>query len=204
MTMRIWPLLLAALLALAAVACGDDDDTGDNDLNGDVVSGAPTEPVATATPESTGPLMLSSDAFESGQPIPVEHTCDGENISPSLSWSGVPEETASIAIEMVDPDAGGYVHWVLFDLPPGITGLPAGVPTGADADFASKQAINTSGETGYSGPCPPGGQTHQYVFRVYALDAKLDLPAGGSAQDVQEALAVHTLAMTELVGTYDR
>ena len=202
MTMRIWPLLLAALLALAVVACGDDDDdaAGDDDAPTDIPTGA----VATETPAPGGPIALTSDAFESGQPIPADYTCDGENISPSLSWSGVPEETASIAIEMVDPDAGGYVHWVLFDLPPGITGLPAGVPTGADADFASKQAINTSGETGYSGPCPPGGQTHQYVFRVYALDAKLDLPAGGSAQNVQEALAVHTLAMTELVGTYGR
>ena len=202
MTMRIWPLLLAALLALAVVACGDDDDdaAGDDDAPTDIPTGA----VATETPAPGGPIALTSDAFESGQPIPADYTCDGEDISPTLSWSGVPEGTGSIAVEMVDPDARGYVHWLLFDLPPGITGLPAGVPTEPTIDYGSRQAINTSGGTGYTGPCPPEGETHEYVFRVYALDAALDLEAGGSALNVQEAMADHTLAMTELVGTYGR
>jgi Raf kinase inhibitor-like YbhB/YbcL family protein len=116
----------------------------------------------------------------------------------------VPAETASLAVEVVDPDAGGYVHWLLFDLPPGITGLPAGVPAEAEIDYGSKQAINTSGEVGYGGPCPPEGETHEYIFRVYALDATLDQDGGGSALNVQEALADHTLALAELVGTYGR
>ena len=178
-----------AALALAACGGGDDDDGG-------------AEPTATSV--ATGPIVFASDAFESGQPIPVEYSCDGENMSPRLDWTGLPAGTQSLAVEMIDPDAGGFVHWVIFDIPADLGGLPGEVPHGAELSDGSKQAINTSGEVGYSGPCPPSGQEHEYLFRVYALDEPLGLEGGGSARSVQGALAEHTLAMSELAGTFSR
>ncbi|MEX0683942.1 MAG: YbhB/YbcL family Raf kinase inhibitor-like protein [Dehalococcoidia bacterium] len=184
----------ALALALAVSACGGNDDTSSSD----------GEVTGTLTPAATGAIVFTSQAFDSGDEIPVEYTCQGQDTSPPLSWTNVPDGTQAFAVELIDPDAGGFVHWLLFDIPAELDGLPGTVPKSIALTDGSKQAISTTGETGYAGPCPPRGQTHEYVFRIYALDEPLGLDGGGSARNVQEALALHTLAMSELVGTYGR
>jgi Raf kinase inhibitor-like YbhB/YbcL family protein len=134
-------------------------------------------------------MALTSSAFAEGEEIPVEHAgCPpGQNVSPPLDWSGVPEDAGSLAISVVDPDAGGFVHWVISGLDPNSTGLAAGeVPPDA------VQAPNDSGSTEYFGPCPP--ETHTYVFTLYALPQSF---GGEDLADVEgEATASATLSGT--------
>jgi Raf kinase inhibitor-like YbhB/YbcL family protein len=183
--MRVW-LLLAVALAAVVVACGGDDDD----------SGASPTPAA-------GAVVFASDAFSPGGEIPLEFSCDGDNVSPPLSWSGLPEGARSLALTMDDLDAGGYVHWVMYDIPPGTMGLAADVPTDETLADGSTQGVNSRGEIGYAGPCPPDGE-HRYRFRLYALDAAVDLEAGATLADVEAAIADHVLALSELVGTFSR
>ena len=144
-------------------------------------------------------MTLTSPAFSEGDPIPIQCSCDGTDISPELIWSGIPEGTASLALIMDDPDApvGLWVHWVLFNIPADSPGLAEGV-TGQGED-----GQNSWKRTGYGGPCPPGG-THRYFFKLYALDIKLDLEAGATKEALENALEGHILAQVELMGTYSR
>lgn len=166
-----------------------------------------TEPVDTAPPLQASPLELSSAAFEHKGPIPVRHACHGENLSPPLAWNQPPPGTVSYALIMDDPDAvpvAGFVwdHWLLFNLPAQVTSLAEGVPQEGELADGSRQGENSSNRLGYAGPCPPGGQTHGYVFRLYALDTTLDLPAGASKEEILQAMEGHILAQAELVGMY--
>lgn len=144
---------------------------------------------------------LTSTAFGEGGAIPGRLTCDGENVSPDLSWAGAPDGTRALALIVTDPDARGFVHWIAFDLtgtPSG--GLPAGVSASPDAP---PQGTNDFGRTGYRGPCPPSG-THRYVFALNALDRPLDLTGAPRIEDVERAMDGHILAQTTLTGTYHR
>ena len=145
-------------------------------------------------------IQLTSCAFKEGETIPRRHTCDGENLSPTLSWSGVPHGTVSLALNADDPDApaGTWVHWVLVDLASEITGLPEGV-SGVGVD-----GVNGFRKPGYGGPCPPKGSTHRYYFKLYALDKTLGLKAGMSKADVEKAMQGHILAQGQLMGRYGR
>ena len=144
-------------------------------------------------------MTITSPVFNEGEPIPVQFSCDGDDISPELIWSGIPEGTASLALIMDDPDApvGTWVHWVLFNLPADSSGLPEGV-TGLGED-----GQNSWNRTGYGGPCPPGG-THRYFFKLYALDINLDLEAGATKEVLENAMESHILTQVELMGTYSR
>jgi Raf kinase inhibitor-like YbhB/YbcL family protein len=146
-------------------------------------------------------FSLTSPAFTEGGAIPATYTCDGENLSPPLSWAGAPEGTQGFALIVDDPDAhaGPWVHWVVFGLPAAAHELPAGaaLPGGARA------GRNDSHHTRYDGPCPPGG-THHYVFKLYALDAAIALPAGATKKELERAMAGHVLAEARLTGTYAR
>lgn len=190
--MRAWIAAgtLVTLATLAAACGGGDDNNGDGD--------------STTTPAATGPMVFESAAFGSGQPVPAEYTCDGDDTSPPLTWSGVPTDAESLALEMIDRDADGFIHWLVFDIPPDTTGMPAAASVGAELGDGAKQAINTFGDAGYGGPCPPPGEEHEYVFRLYALDVELGLEGGGSARNVQQALADHILALSELAALYSR
>ena len=121
-------------------------------------------------------ITVTSTAFQHGGMIPSQHTCDGANRSPALAWSGVPAEAKSIALIVDDPDAprGDWVHWVLYDLPADAKGLPESVPQDKLLAGGGTHGQNDFGRPGYGGPCPPSG-THRYYFKVYALDARLDL-----------------------------
>lgn len=152
-------------------------------------------------------LTLTSSAFAHGERIPKRYTCDGEDLSPPLSWSGAPEGTMSFALVCDDPDApmGTWHHWAAYDIPAEFSELEEGFP--ADARIGSvHQAFTDFGRTGYGGPCPPKGHgTHHYGFRLFALDVKhLELPAGAKCEDVEKAAAPHVLARAELMGTYSR
>ena len=160
-----------------------------------------------------GSIQVSSGAFPAGGDIPSQFTCDGENISPALRWSGAPKKTASIALTMQDPDApaGTWVHWVLFNLPPTIDNLPQDMPPLQRLANGEAHGKNDFGNLGYGGPCPPKGPAHRYFFKIYALDIELQLPkglpagqAGAAKQEFLEALKGHILAEGELMGRYAR
>lgn len=153
------------------------------------------------------PFKLTSPAFSSGGSIPVEHTCEGADRSPPLSWSGIPAGTKSLALIVDDPDAPDpaaprmtWVHWVLYNLPPDSSGLPEGV---ADLPAGTREGFNDWKRTGYGGPCPPIGR-HRYFHKLYALDTVLpDLGRPGKAH-LEKAMQGHVLAHAELIGTYQK
>ena len=151
-------------------------------------------------------LSVSSPAFQEGERIPAKYTCQGQDISPPLAWSGVPKETKTLALIMDDPDAPGGVfsHWVIFSLPPDSPSLPEAVPTEARLPSGALQGRNDFGKTGYGGPCPPPGHPHRYRFTLYALDGQPDLKAGSSQQQVLDAIRGRTLTQGRLTGTYQR
>ncbi len=149
-------------------------------------------------------LRIELPAFGDGQPIPAEFTCDAENESPEVRWSGLPPGTQSLALVMDDPDApsGTWNHWLLWDIPARLGGLATGHPL--HSPFRS--GTNDFGKTGYGGPCPPRGHgPHRYFFRLYALDVEtLGVPAGARRVTLDRALARHTLAHAEYQGIYER
>jgi Raf kinase inhibitor-like YbhB/YbcL family protein len=151
------------------------------------------------------PMRLESSVFKEGGTIPREFTCDGEDVSPPLSWSGAPDGTKSFALICDDPDAPGrtWVHWVAFDLPPAISKLPRAVAARPALPDGGTQGINDFRKPGYGGPCPPGG-THRYFFKLYALDTVLKLAPSSTKADVERAMKGHVLAEAALMGWYSR
>ena len=157
---------------------------------------------------SNGSFHLESPAFRDGELIPVIHTGEGLNLSPPLRWSGAPGSTGSFALVLVDPDApaGPWVHWVLFNIPPELRALPAGLarapqlPNGAR--HGSCWGVSHFERIGYQGPLPPAGPLHRYVFELVALDGPLDLEPGCTVFELRAAMAEHALARAELVGIY--
>lgn len=150
-------------------------------------------------------FSLASASFQEGERIPSRHTCDGQDVSPPLSWKDVPAGTVSFALIVHDPDAprGDWVHWVLFDLPPGFRDLPEAFPPDERPAPGGVSGVTDFGRTGYGGPCPPSG-THRYVFAIYALDAPLGLPPRATREQVEKAMRGHVLGEARLNGTYSR
>ena len=220
-TLRTLAATPVLLLALVAWGCSGSDDADQP---------AAAQPVAFAS------LVVSSPVFTEIRPrvrIPKKHTCYGENISPPLIWSGVPQGTKSLALMVEEPDTKetevaspqiattfGAVHWLLYNIPPDVTGLPEGVPTSTDVlPDGTIQGVNTLKEEtqqmGYSGPCPPptvvrrihnrvagrtGDLPHGYYFKLYALDTELDLAPGATRDDLTAAMEGHILAYGETFG----
>lgn len=189
---------LAGALIMAIPACaGTNDDTGTGSSAG------------TQEKEQQMALTLTSSAFQASESIPRKYTCDGDDISPPLSWSNLPEGTRSLALIMDDPDAPDpaapkmtWVHWVLYDIPAGATGLPentalSGLPGG------TREGLNNWDRTGYGGPCPPKG-SHRYFHKLYALDTTLGDLDQPTKDQLLEAMEGHVLEQAELIGTYER
>jgi Raf kinase inhibitor-like YbhB/YbcL family protein len=151
-------------------------------------------------------IQLSSTAFKEGEVIPVVYTCDGENISPPLSWVSVPQNAQSLALIVDDPDApaGIWVHWVVFDISPTLGSLSEGTSSSGSQDSFGTPGTSSFRKSGYGGPCPPKGKPHRYFFKLYALDIKLGLKSGASKTDVEKAMQGHILAQGQLMGTYGR
>ncbi len=154
-------------------------------------------------------FTISSPAFEPGGPIPARYTCDGADLSPALSWSGVPAGTRSLALVVYDPDAPDpqaprmtWIHWVLYDLPPESGGLPEAVAPDA-LPAGTREGLNDWRRTGYGGPCPPIGR-HRYFFKLYALDAVLPDLHHPTRAALEQAMRGHVLGAAELIGTYRR
>jgi Raf kinase inhibitor-like YbhB/YbcL family protein len=154
-------------------------------------------------------LKVTSAAFQPAGPIPSKYTCEGQDISPPLTWSGAPANTTSFVLIVDDPDAPDpakpervYVHWVVYNLPATTTALPEnaskkGLPKGA------VQGKNDWGKAEYGGPCPPIGR-HRYFFKLYALDSELTGLSSATKADLERAMKGHVLASGRLVGTYQK
>lgn len=154
----------------------------------------------------TSGLVISSEAFADGTPVPVRHTCDGEDLSPPFRWTGVPVGTRSFALICDDPDAprGTWVHWVLWNLPADAVELGEGVPPRPELPSGARQGVNDGGDVGYGGPCPPPGGPHRYFFRLHALDVVLNLPPGVNRSDLEAEMEGHVLSRAVTMGTYER
>ena len=151
-------------------------------------------------------LKVTTTAFSPGGVISKSCTCDGADASPDLSWSGAPAGVQSFALIADDPDAPGgtWTHWLMWNIPAQSVGVPKAVPGEAVLVGGVRQGRNDFRRVGYGGPCPPPGKPHRYFFRVYALDAKLDLKAGAGRDQLERAIRNHVLAQGELMGRYGR
>jgi Raf kinase inhibitor-like YbhB/YbcL family protein len=182
--LRIAPAV--ALVALASCGASKHSDT----------QGGSAVENATLTK-----LQLTSDAFQDGQPIPTQFTCDGADQTPALHWGEPPAGTKSFALVIDDPDApsGTFRHWGVFD-------IPASVRSIGGSQRAGTEVTNDFGKTGYGGPCPPKGHgPHHYHFKLFALDTeRLGVAPNAKVVDVENAARSHAIAEGELVGTYER
>lgn len=197
-------LPVVVVLAAAVAGCADDGRALRAPAPG---ATAPATASSTTAPPAFDPpgrsqdtpssLELTSAAFAPGAAIPGRHACSGENLSPPLSWTGVPAGTVELAITVTDADADGFVHWVLGGLSPALTALGEGAaPEGA------VQARNDTSEFGWFGPCPPAGASHRYVFTLYALGEPADLAIGVSGSEAIDRLVSRPGVSTTLTGTY--
>lgn len=160
----------------------------------------------TCTPQKGADNMkIESSVFKDGGMIPEKYTCDGEDISPPLSWSGVPQGTVSLALICDDPDApaGTWVHWVLYNIPHTAAGIAEAVSSEKKLSDGSLQGINDFRTIGYGGPCPPSG-THRYYFKLYALDLKPELEPGATKWQIVQAMKGHVLSEAQLMAKYKR
>jgi Raf kinase inhibitor-like YbhB/YbcL family protein len=151
-------------------------------------------------------MKLQSTAFADGSPIPKKHTADGADVSPPLTWSEVPAGTQAFALICDDPDAprGTWVHWVLYNLPADTTSLPEKMPAAKTLPNGAKHGANDFKKPGYGGPSPPPGKPHRYYFKLYALDAPLQLAEGATKAQVEQAMTGHILQQAQWMGTYVR
>jgi Raf kinase inhibitor-like YbhB/YbcL family protein len=170
-----------------------------------------TTPIPAAEQAAPAALTVTSPTLVAGQTIPRQHTADGENISPALQWSGAPATTRSFALVCADPDVpipGGFVHWVVYNIPSTATELPENLPIDPAATMPPAIAGTVQGLSGfkrpiYRGPAPPPGKPHHYHFTVYALDVA-GLPPGLTRTQLIEAMQGHVVGQGELVALYER
>lgn len=156
------------------------------------------EPTVTPTPVPV--FTLSSPAFANGETIPTVHTCSGDGISPELTWNEPPAGTKSFALIMDDPDASGFTHWIIYNIPADRRGLAEDIETGRELEDGIFQGLNGVAVFGYMGSCPPA--LHHYSFRLYALDTLLDMNQGAGKMLLVPAMEGHILAQSELIGTF--
>jgi hypothetical protein len=151
-------------------------------------------------------MKLTSPAFTEGQPIPLKHTGQGQDVSPPLKWTEAPPGAKSLALICDDPDApvGTWVHWVLYGLPPAVTELPEKVPATETLPNGARQGLNDFRRIGYGGPYPPPGSAHRYCFKLYVLDTELSLKPKATKQELLRAMEGHILAQVQLMGVYKR
>ena len=225
-------LLLVALFIFLLGGCGTPSSSDDAPPESTSVVPAATdvleqpEPTEAPPAEEAAPMQISSPAFEPDGPIPLQYSCLGDNVSPALEWTGVPEGTQSLLLLMYDLDAGaesgastplGFAHWIVYNIPPSMAGFGEDMPVGEALEAGGEQGSNdfaefaTAGElfpgeaaikiVGYDGPCP--GAEHRYAFEVFALDAILDLPEGATVGEVLDAMEGHVIAQADVVGSFN-
>jgi len=182
-------VLLSPILLLPVVSCG-------NPASGSAQEKAP--------PQSS--FRIESAAFKEGALIPARFSCQGENVSPPLAWTDPPAGTRSFALIVEDPDApaGTWIHWVVYNLPAQARAMEENTPKQDELSNGGLQGTTSFGSVGYGGPCPPPGKAHRYFFRLYALDAVLNLQAGATKADVLAALKGHVVGEAQLMGRFKR
>jgi Raf kinase inhibitor-like YbhB/YbcL family protein len=183
---RLWPLLATLGVLALALGCGGGD-----------------EPQAVAP---VAGLELGGGDVEEGGTIAARFTCDGDDVSPQLAWSRVPEETRELALVLDDPDADGFTHWLVYGMRPSAMRLPPRVQPVPQVTGPTPllQGVNDFGRTGYAGPCPPPGETHTYVFRLLALDSELGLEPGADRAALDDASEGHVIGEARLEAQYTR
>lgn len=177
--------ILAISFSLIGYSCSND--VADPAIKGAVVS-----------------IKLTSTAFKDGGAIPAKYTADGQDTSPALAWSDVPAGAKTLALICDDPDAPGgtWVHWVVYNIPAAVSGLPEGIPNQEALDNGAQQGISDFKRPGYGGPAPPSG-THRYFFKLYALDTSLKLEPKTVTKDVLiNAMQGHIIGKGQLMGKY--
>ncbi|WP_424357689.1 YbhB/YbcL family Raf kinase inhibitor-like protein [Methanocella sp. MCL-LM] len=184
--------LLIVLTATAGSGCGRQASPGDLKAEDNMA----TQVMA---------LEVTSPAFKDGETIPAKYTADGDDMSPPLSWSAA-ENVSEYVLICDDPDAPGgiFTHWIIYNIPSGFTSLPAGVRQEEELDNGAIQTKNSMGNIGYNGPSPPPGKPHRYIFKLYALDAKLNLTPGMTKNQLLTAMKEHVIAEGSLTGIYGR
>jgi Raf kinase inhibitor-like YbhB/YbcL family protein len=203
----------ALLVAVVLLGCSNGSQPTPSPIGASSAApSAPSNQPSTASSEdpsmsqpppsaASAAFTLTSTAFAEGGAIPTEFSCDGANVSPPLSWAGVPAGSAALVLLVDDPDARGFVHWIVLDLPGTDDSLPQGVSPTADSP---QQGTTSFGKVGWGGPCPPSG-THHYRFTLTALAAPVGLPGHPSGQEVAAATAKgDVLGHVTLTGTYRR
>ena len=154
-----------------------------------------------AQSQTAKPFKLVSAGIKEGKPVPDKYTCDGENVSPALTWSGVPAKTKSFAIIMDDPDApmGTFVHWVLYNVPGTMTSLEEKLDV---EKIKAKDGLTSFGEQGYNGPCPPEGGPHRYIFKIFALDKMITPKDEMDKEELLKEMKGHILGEATLTGLF--
>jgi len=149
-------------------------------------------------PAAAGFRFTGAAELAEGKPIDARFTCDGADVAPALVWSGVPGDARQLALAFEDPDAPGgtFTHWLVYGLDPKLTHIPG--------DPRAREGENDFGRTGYGGPCPPEGHEHEYVLRLLALDAPIELEAGADREAFDDAVAPHVIAEARLTAPYQR
>ena len=187
--------IVAAVLGVILICISDGV------VRAELISGGKEKAIMTMT--------IQSSSFHHNGEIPVRHTCDGQNLSPALSWAGVPAGTKSLALIVDDPDAPDpaaprmiWVHWVLYNIPAGTNGLPESIVP-RDLPAGTMQGINDWQHTGYEGPCPPVG-SHRYYHKLFALDVVLPDLKHPTKAALEKAMQGHIIARSSLIGLYRR
>jgi Raf kinase inhibitor-like YbhB/YbcL family protein len=188
-------LWVAAVALLVAGCSGEESESPETD---------PDIPLLPA-----GALEFTGGDVTMGAPIDQLHTCDGSNISPALEWVGGAEGAAELALIVDDPAAPGgtFTHWVVYAIPPDYTRLDRGIPPGPalSGDLTLRQGLTDGSDVpGWFGPCPPAGETHSYVFALYALDEQTGLEPGASVDDLRAAIEGHVIVEATLTAPYTR
>jgi Raf kinase inhibitor-like YbhB/YbcL family protein len=182
---------LTLFIILSFFACNFSGKPDENKLIHNTADNTKTMNTTTQTN-----LKISSSAFEEGGKIPSKYSCDGSNFNPPLKIKEFPTATQTFALILEDPDApgGSFIHWLCWNIPP--------VEDISENSTAGIQGKNSTGKNSYSGPCPPAGKPHHYVFNIYALDIKLDLDKNSSRSELEKAMQGHIIAKGELTGLY--
>lgn len=194
-------LLTIGVLAVSAVACDPGDGRELDDPVFPLPVTAPPEttvPSETPPPPAAPPLQIVAP-WQDGAEIPVRHTCDGDDVSPALSWVNVPAGTVELAVTVTDPDAGEFAHWIVYAIDPTRTGLLEG-----DVPPEALLWQSSFGESAWGGPCPPAGAPHHYRFTVYALNQQLEVADDASAAEVISMLNLIAIQQASVTGTYAR
>ncbi len=147
-------------------------------------------------------IPVRSSSFTDGDPIPSKFTCNGASLSPDIELPPSPPGTKSFFLVMDDTDAWGFVHWLVYNIPPDTRDIPEGASSSKALPAGAAEGENSMDSSGYVPPCPPGSNPHRYVFRLYALDTNLNLPAGQTKKELAAAVKGHILAEGALTGLY--